>query len=171
MQRVRTFGHMLAKTLKGFALLTKIRRGLALLDTCSPKPRKGSHFWCGFAEGFNFWRRFAKGSQFRGSFAKGSHFGARARQNLERVRTYGARLQRVRTSGEDLQRARTSGGDLQRVRTSWHMPAKTQPEGRTLQIIQTGLFKGSRFCALQNHRSQAHGKGSDFQAEWSQPLP
>ena len=62
--RVRTFGHMLTKTLRGFALLAKTRKGLALLGTCSPKPRKGSHFGRGFAKGSHFWRRFAKGSHF-----------------------------------------------------------------------------------------------------------
>ena len=77
LQRVRTFGHMLVKTLKGFPLLAKTRKGFALLSTRSPKSRKGSHFGRGIVTGSHFWRRCAKGS----------HFWARRYQILKRVRT------------------------------------------------------------------------------------
>ena len=54
------------KLLEGFALLTKIKKGVpplgtscaktlkgfAFLATCSPKPQEGSHFWREFAKGF-----------------------------------------------------------------------------------------------------------------------
>ena len=75
-QRVRTFGHMLVKTLKGFALLAKTCIGFALLGMRSPKTRQGSHFG----------RRLAKGSYFWQGCAKGSHFWAWPCQKLGRVK-------------------------------------------------------------------------------------
>ena len=75
-QGVRTFGHMLVKTLKGFALLAKTRKGFALLGMRSPKTRQGSHFGRGFAKGSYIWQ---------GS-AKGSHFSAWPCQKLGRVK-------------------------------------------------------------------------------------
>ena len=52
--RVRTFGHMLAKTLKGFALL--------------PKPRKGSRFWLHANQNIERVRTLSEGSQRARSF-------------------------------------------------------------------------------------------------------
>ena len=49
LQRVCTFGHMLAKTLKGFALL--------------PKPRKGSRFWLHANQNIERVRTLSEGSQ------------------------------------------------------------------------------------------------------------
>ena len=64
-QRVRTFGHALAETLKGFAVWARIRKGFALLGTAMPNMHRGSHFRTFAPKGLRF-------SAFSGCGAKGS---------------------------------------------------------------------------------------------------
>ena len=142
MRRVRTFEHMLAKTVTGFALVatrlqTKkgfglfcrswpdlsrvrtfgvVREGFALLGVALPNIENGSHFCSDPGEYLERARTFGEGLQrvrtFGGKLAKGSHFRARPCSLFGRVRTFGHLFQRVRAFGARLRRVYTFCGTV-----------------------------------------------------------
>ena len=92
---VRTFEHMLAKTVKGFALVAtrlQTKKGFGLFCRSWPDLSRVRTFGV-VREGF------ALLGMALPNIDKGSHFCADPGQNLERVRTFGRRVQRDRAFG------------------------------------------------------------------------